>query len=69
MHEVRDGVVIVMADASDDPEDIIKYYNLIREGYECVFGTRFCREAKVTHYPFHKLVLNRLGNFFIRTLF
>jgi dolichol-phosphate mannosyltransferase len=64
-----DAAVIVMADSSDDPGDIIKYYNLIHEGYECIFGTRFCHEAKITNYPFHKLILNRLGNFFIRALF
>lgn len=64
-----DAVVIVMADSSDDPQDIIKYYNLIRRGYERAFGTRFCRKAKVTDYPMHKLILNRLGNLFIELLF
>lgn len=69
--EVFNGnaVVIVMADLSDDPEDIIKYYKIMLKGYECVFGTRFCRQAKVLNYPWHKLILNRLGNFFIQLLF
>jgi len=62
-------VVIVMADGSEDPEDIVKYYNKMCEGYECVFGTRFCRSAKVINYPLYKLVLNRFGNFFIKILF
>jgi dolichol-phosphate mannosyltransferase len=42
---------------------------LICKGHECVFGTRFCRRAKVAGYPFHKLILNRLGNLFIQVLF
>jgi dolichol-phosphate mannosyltransferase len=64
-----DAVVIAMADASDDPADIIKYYTMICRGYECVFGTRFCNKARVINYPLLKLVLNRLGNLFIQTLF
>ena len=64
-----DAAVIVMADASDDPKDIVKYYRKLEEGYECVFGTRFCRQAKVRRYPLHKLLLNRLGNLLIASLF
>lgn len=64
-----DMVAIVMADSSDEPQDIIKYYKLILKGYECAFGTRFCRQAKIINYPWHKLILNRLGNLFIQLLF
>lgn len=64
-----DAVVIVMADSSDDPKDILKYYKKLLKGYECVFGTRFCRKAKVINYPQHKLILNRLGNLFVQALF
>lgn len=63
------AAVIVMADLSDDPKDIIKYYKIMLKGYDCAFGTRFCRKAKVFNYPWHKLILNRLGNFFIQLLF
>jgi len=64
-----DAVVIVMADLSDDPEDIVKYYKIMLKGYDCAFGTRFCRQAKILNYPWHKLILNRLGNLFIQLLF
>jgi dolichol-phosphate mannosyltransferase len=63
------AVVIFMADLSDDPEDIIKYYKKIIQGYECVFGTRFCNQSRVINYPWPKLILNRLGNFFIQIFF
>lgn len=64
-----DAVAIVMADASDSPTDICKYYFKLCEGYECVFGSRFIKGGKIIDYPSHKLILNRLFNFFIRILF
>jgi dolichol-phosphate mannosyltransferase len=64
-----DAVVIVMADASDDPRDIVAYWRKLEQGYECVFGTRFTRAAKVVDYPFVKLLLNRIGNSFIAGLY
>jgi dolichol-phosphate mannosyltransferase len=64
-----DAVCVVMADASDEPRDIVKYYRKLQEGYECVFGTRFTRESLIVDYPRHKLVLNRLANWFIKFIF
>ncbi|OUR98853.1 hypothetical protein A9Q84_05415 [Halobacteriovorax marinus] len=64
-----DAVAIVMADGSDSPEDVRKFYFRLCEGYECVFGSRFIKGGKVIDYPSHKLFLNRVFNFFIRILF
>ncbi|NMG58586.1 glycosyltransferase, partial [Geitlerinema sp. P-1104] len=64
-----DAVAIVMADASDSPEDILSYYHLLQEGYDCVFGSRFVRGGEVIDYPRHKLIVNRLANLFIQVLF
>jgi dolichol-phosphate mannosyltransferase len=64
-----DAVAIVMADASDDPEDLIRYYRILEEGYDCAFGSRFVPGAKVYDYPRIKYVVNRLANQFIRILF
>lgn len=64
-----DAVVIAMADGSDDPQDIIAYWNKLAEGYDCVFGSRFMPGARVVDYPLHKKVLNRLANNLIRILF
>lgn len=64
-----DAVVIVMADGSDDPRDIVQYYRKLEEGFDCVFGSRFMAGATVRGYPKQKLWLNRLGNFVIRLLF
>jgi dolichol-phosphate mannosyltransferase len=64
-----DAVAIMMADASDSPEDLVRYYRLLDEGYDCAFGTRFAREGHVQDYPLPKLVANRLVNWAIRLLF
>lgn len=64
-----DAVVITMADASDDPEDLVAYHRLLEEGWDCAFGSRFVAGAKVHDYPWLKLVINRLANQFIRLLF
>jgi dolichol-phosphate mannosyltransferase len=70
LDEFKGGAVaIVMADGSDHPDDLVRYYRLIEEGYDCAFGSRFVRGATVHDYPRFKLVLNRIANFGIRLLF
>ena len=64
-----DAVCLVMADGSDDPRDVVRYYRKLLEGHECVFGSRFTAESKVVNYPRHKLLINRIANLFIRLLF
>jgi dolichol-phosphate mannosyltransferase len=64
-----DAVAIVMADASDNPEDLVKYHRLLEEGWDCAFGSRFVAGAHVYDYPRLKLYVNRLANQFIRVLF
>ncbi len=64
-----DAVAIVMADLSDRPIDLVAYWEKLQEGYDCVFGNRFCAGAKVVDYPKHKLWLNRFTNHLIRMMF
>ena len=64
-----DAVAIVMADASDDPDDLVRYHRLLEEGWDCAFGSRFMPGAQVHDYPRLKLTINRLANQFIRVLF
>ena len=64
-----DAVAIVMADASDNAEDLVKYHQLLEEGWDCAFGSRFMPGAKVHDYPRLKYTINRLANWFIRILF
>jgi dolichol-phosphate mannosyltransferase len=64
-----DAVAIVMADASDNPEDLARYHAILEEGWDCAFGSRFVPGAQVHDYPRLKLAINRLANQFIRILF
>jgi dolichol-phosphate mannosyltransferase len=65
-----DAVAIYMADASDSPTDLVRYYReLFRSGADCVFGSRFLKDSHVSGYPLLKRALNRMANTFIRILF
>lgn len=64
-----DCVAVMMADLSDSPEDLIRFYSKLQEGYDCVFGSRWIKGGKVYDYPKHKLYLNRLVNNMVRILF
>ncbi len=65
-HSRGDAVVIMMADASDSPTDTVKYWQLLNEGQDCAFGSRFVPGGQVIDYPRLKLFVNRLANFLVR---
>ena len=50
-----DAVAIVMADASDDPEDLVRYHRMLEDGWDCAFGSRFVPGAQIHDYPRLKL--------------
>jgi dolichol-phosphate mannosyltransferase len=64
-----DAVAILMADGSDDPNDLVRYHRILLQGYDCVFGSRFMTGSAVHDYPKVKLVINRVVNLGIRMLF
>ncbi len=64
-----DAVAIMMADCSDDPDDLVRYHGVLEDGYDCAFGSRFMPGSTVVDYPRPKLVLNRLANWLIRLMF
>ena len=64
-----DAVAILMADESDDCRDVVRYWELLNQGWDAVFGSRFMTGGGVIDYPLHKLVVNRLANWFLRLLF
>jgi dolichol-phosphate mannosyltransferase len=62
-----DCVAIMMADLSDDPKDLVRFYNeMIEKNVDCVFGTRWSKGGKVFDYPFVKKIINRIANRIIR---
>lgn len=65
-----DCIALMMADLSDSPEDLVTFYRkMVRGNYDCVFGSRFIKGGSTSHYPKHKLLLNRLVNNAVRVMF
>jgi dolichol-phosphate mannosyltransferase len=48
---------------------MLRYFELLDEGYDCAFGTRFGPGGRVHDYPRLKLAINRIVNLGIRALF
>lgn len=68
-HMMGDAVVIMMADESDDSRDVVRYWQELNSGYDCIFGSRFMKGGGTIDYPWLKYVMNRLANIFLKMLF
>ena len=61
-----DCVAVMMADLSDSPEDLVRFYQTMISGnYDCVFGNRWIKGGKVYDYPFQKKIINRVANLIV----
>ncbi len=70
--EVAKGefIAIMMADLSDDLDDLRKYYeNIANSDFDAVLGSRFLKDSIVIDYPKLKLFLNRFFNYFVKLIF
>ena len=69
-NSIGDFICIMMADLSDDINDLKKYYGLIKNNnIDAVFGSRFIKDSRVINYPKKKLIINRIFNFFVKFIF
>lgn len=58
-----DAVAIVMADGAEDPKDVIKCFQIMKDQEaDCVFGSRFIKGGQTFQYPPISWFLNRLAN-------
>jgi len=64
-----DAVVIMMADESDDCRDVVRYWQELNAGFDCVFGSRFIKGGGTIDYPWLKYLVNRFANTFLRMMF
>jgi len=62
-------VAVMMADLSDSPQDLVRFYRKMQEGFDCVFGSRWIRGGEVVDYPIVKRWVNRLSNTIVRLVF
>lgn len=67
-HDTGDAVAIVMADSSDSPADVVRYYWVLMGGFDCAFGSRFVKGGKIIGSPVSKLVVSRVVNLAIRVM-
>ncbi len=51
---------------ADDCRDVVRYWKLLNQGWDAVFGSRFVKGGGVIDYPWLKRILNRIANFLIR---
>ncbi len=64
-----DCVAIMMADLSDSPYDLIKFYTtMLEKNVDCVFGSRWVKGGKVIDYPWLKKIINRIANRIVRVI-
>lgn len=68
-HFSGDCVAVMMADLSDSPDDLVKFYRKMNEGFDCVFGNRWGKGGEVIDYPAMKKFLNRLANYIVKITF
>lgn len=68
-HTEGDAVVVMMADESDDPLDVVRYWHKLNEGYDAVLGSRFLKGGGTIDYPWVKKIINRIANKFLQFLF
>ena len=65
-----DCVAIMMADLSDDPEDLVNFYRkMVSEKVDCVFGSRWIQGGSAIDYPQPKRFMNRFFNTLVRLTF
>jgi dolichol-phosphate mannosyltransferase len=68
-HFRGDAAVIMMADESDDCRDVVRYWQELNDGWDCVFGSRFVKGGGVIDYPPLKRIVNRIANRVISIVF
>lgn len=65
----KDVIIFVMAENSQESDDILKMAKKMNEGYDMVFGSRFLENKKLDQYPLKKYICNRLCNYALNILF
>ncbi len=64
-----DAAVVMMADESDDCRDVVRYWKLLNQGWDAVFGSRFVKGGGEIDYPWLKLRLNRAAPIWLEKYF
>jgi dolichol-phosphate mannosyltransferase len=63
-----DWILEIDAGFSHRPEDIPQFFDKMREGYDCVFGSRFCDGGNVSESSFKRRLVSRGGTILANSL-
>jgi dolichol-phosphate mannosyltransferase len=56
-----DWILEIDAGYSHQPANITRFFDKMREGYDCVFGSRFCAGGKISDSSFKRRLISRGG--------
>ncbi|MHC4722567.1 MAG: glycosyltransferase family 2 protein, partial [Planctomycetota bacterium] len=56
-----DWILEIDAGFSHQPADIPRFFDKMLEGYDCVFGSRFCKGGSMTESPFGRRIVSHGG--------
>jgi len=57
-----DWILEIDAGFSHQPSDIRQFFDKMVQGYDCVFGSRFCKGGKFSDSPFSRYLISRWGS-------
>lgn len=57
-----DWILEIDAGFSHQPSEIPQFFDTMAEGYDCVFGSRFCRGGDFSDAPFGRYLISRWGS-------
>lgn len=63
-----DWILEIDAGFSHQPSDIPNFFSKMLEGYDCVFGSRFCKGGKITESSIKRYILSRGGSWLTNLL-
>ncbi len=63
-----DWILEIDAGFSHQPSDIPKFLRKMNEGYDCVFGSRFCEGGTIRESSTKRYLISRLGTFLANLL-
>lgn len=56
-----DWILEIDGGYSHQPADVHKFFNKMAEGYDCVFGSRFCEGGSMSESPMKRHIISRGG--------
>lgn len=57
-----DWILEIDAGFSHQPSEIPQFFDKMTQGYDCVFGSRFCEGGEFSNSPFRRYFLSRSGS-------